>query len=391
MHAAMTSRELLAKLVAFDTTSRNSNLALIDFVRDYLDRLGVSSRLVTDEAGGKANLYATLGREDIGGIMLSGHTDCVPVDGQAWSSDPFALIERDGRYFGRGTADMKAFIACVLALAPEFLARPSAALPVHLALSYDEEVGMLGAKRLITQMRDMPVRPQRCVVGEPTGMQVIVAHKGKLSVRCEVKGLECHSALTHTGVNAVEAAAEVVAYLKGAARRFRDNGPYDADYTPPYATVHTGVIKGGIALNVVPKECSFSFEFRFLPQQDPAAFLAEVTRYAETALLPEMRAVFPGAAFVWHSLSEYPALIDSDNKSFAQAARALCGCLALTPGKVSFGTEAGLYQELGIAAIVCGPGSIEQAHKPDEYIAVSQIAACEDFLRRLVLPATAAG
>ncbi len=382
----MTSRELLEKLVAFDTTSRNSNLALINFVRDYLDRLGVPSRLVTDESGGKANLYATLGREDIGGIMLSGHTDCVPVEGQAWTSDPFALVERDGRYYGRGTADMKSFIACCLALAPEFLARPAAALPVHLALSYDEEVGMLGAKRLITQMRGMPVRPQRCVVGEPTDMQVIVAHKGKLSVRCEVKGLECHSALTHTGVNAVEAAAEVVTYLKKAARRFREDGPFDADYTPPYATVHTGVIRGGVALNIVPKECSFSFEFRFLPQQDPEAFLAEVKHYAETALLPEMRAVFPGAAFVWHPLSDYPALTDAENKSFAQVARALCGCLTSVSGKVSFGTEAGLFQELGMAAIVCGPGSIEQAHKPDEYVEVSQVAACEDFLRRLVLP-----
>jgi acetylornithine deacetylase len=383
----MTSRELLEKLVAFDTTSRNSNLALINFVRDYLDRLGVPSRLVTDEAGGKANLYATLGREDIGGIMLSGHTDCVPVEGQAWSSDPFALIERDGRYYGRGTADMKSFIACCLALAPEFLARPATALPVHLALSYDEEVGMLGAKRLITQMRGMSVRPQRCVVGEPTDMQVIVAHKGKLSVRCEVKGLECHSALTHAGVNAVEAAAEVVAYLKKAARRFREEGPFDADYSPPYATVHTGTIRGGVALNIVPKECSFSFEFRFLPQQDPEAFLADVMRYAETTLLPEMRAVFPGAAFIWHPLSEYPALTDAENKSFAQVARALCGCLTSVSGKVSFGTEAGLFQELGMAAIVCGPGSIEQAHKPDEYVAVSQVAACEDFLRRLVLPA----
>ena len=381
----MTSMELLARLVAFDTTSRNSNLALIDFVRDYLDRLGVPSHLVTDETGGKANLYATIGRGDSGGLMLSGHTDCVPVDGQNWTADPFTLIERDGRCFGRGTADMKAFIACALALVPEFLARPADAVPVHLAFSYDEEIGMIGAKRLIAQMRDMPVQPRRCIVGEPTNMQVVVAHKGKLSVRCEVRGLECHSALTQNGVNAIEGAAEVIVYLKAMARRLREQGPFDSDFTPPYGTVHTGVIKGGIALNVVPKECSFSFEFRHLPQQDPVALLDEVKRHAETVLLPEMRAVFPGAAFIWHPLSDYPALVEAEDKSFAQAARAFCGCLGLAPGKVSFGTEGGLYQQLGIAAIVCGPGSIEQAHKPDEYIEVGQITACEDFLRRLVL------
>jgi acetylornithine deacetylase len=240
---------------------------------------------------------------------------------------------------------------------------------------------MLGAKRLVKQMEQMPVKPQSCVVGEPTAMQVIVAHKGKVSVRCEVKGLECHSALTHAGVNAVEAAAEAVAYLKRMARRFRDQGPYDPEFTPPYTTVHTGLIHGGIALNVVPKDCSFSFEFRHLPQQDPEVLLEEAKRYAETWLLPEMRAVFPGAGFVWHRQSDYPALLDADNRSFAQTARALCGCLS--SGKVSFGTEAGLYQHIGIPAIVCGPGSIEQAHKPDEYIEAGQIAACEAFLRRL--------
>jgi acetylornithine deacetylase len=373
-----TSTELLAKLVAFDTTSRNSNLALIDFVRNYLDGLGVKSLLIADESGGKANLYATLGPQDRPGVMLSGHTDCVPVDGQDWTSDPFKLVERDGRYYGRGTADMKSFIACVLALVPEFLAL---ARPVHLAFSHDEEVGMLGAKRLVRQMQQMPVKPHSCVVGEPTAMQVIVAHKGKLSVRCEVKGLECHSALTHAGVNAVEAAAEVVAYLKRMARRFRDQGPYDPDFTPPYTTVHTGLIHGGIALNVVPKDCGFSFEFRHLPQQDAEVLLEEVKRYAETWLLPEMRAVFPGAGFVWHRQSDYPALLDADNRSFAQTARSLCGCLF--SGKVSFGTEAGLYQDIGIPAIVCGPGSIEQAHKPDEYIEAKQIGVCEEFLRRL--------
>jgi acetylornithine deacetylase len=244
---------MIERLVGFDTTSRGSNLALIDFVRDYLDGLGIASELVHSEDGRKANLYATLGPDDRGGVLLSGHTDVVPVDGQEWRSEPFAVVEKDAKLYGRGTSDMKSFIAVVLALAPEFLER-GLKTPLHFAFSYDEEVGCLGVRRLLAELEKRPVKPRLCIIGEPTLMRPVTGHKGKRSFRCHVHGFECHSALAHTGVNAVEAAAEMVAHLKGLARGRRDNGPFDPDYSPPYTTIHTGTIRGGTALNIVPKE-----------------------------------------------------------------------------------------------------------------------------------------
>lgn len=243
---------MIRTLVGFDTTSRESNLALIEWVRDYLAGHGVASELFFDEERRKANLFATIGPEDRGGIALSGHTDVVPVDGQDWSTDPFALAEKNGRLYGRGTADMKSFIAVALALVPEFLGR-ELATPIHLALSYDEEVGCLGVRRMIAALEGRPDKPLLCIVGEPTEMKPVIGHKGKRSLRCHVHGYECHSALAHEGVNAVEAAAEIVAYLKSMARRFRDEGPYDPDFVPPYTTVHTGRISGGTASTSSPR------------------------------------------------------------------------------------------------------------------------------------------
>jgi len=372
---------MIERLIGFATVSRDSNLVLIDWIRNYLQDLGVESQLVPDETGRKANLYATLGPRDRGGVLLSGHTDVVPIDGQEWHSDPFKLVTKDGRLYGRGTSDMKSFIAVVLALTPEFLRR-GLKTPIHLAFSYDEEVGCLGVRRLLQQLERMAVRPASCIVGEPTEMQVIVAHKGKKSYRCDVRGLECHSSLTHLGVNAVEAAAELVALLKRMARRHRDQGPFDPAFAPPYTSIHTGTIQGGTALNIVPKDCSFEFEFRYLPGEDPDALLREVTDFAQTVLEPEMHRVSPDTGIKFVSLSEIVGLSTDEGADIASLAKALAE--SNTASKVSFGTEAGLFQQAGIPTIVCGPGSIEQAHKPDEWISLEQVALCEAFLHRLM-------
>ncbi len=375
------SRDLIDRLVAFDTTSRESNLALIHFVRDYLSDLGVESLIVHDEDGLKANLYATLGPDDRPGIMLSGHTDVVPVDGQDWDGDPFRVTERDGRLYGRGTSDMKSFLAIVLAKAPAFLGR-GLETPVHLALSYDEEVGCIGVRRLIARFPDLPVTPAACIIGEPTEMKVVTAHKGKRSLRCHVRGLECHSALAPRGVNAVEAAAELVARLKAMARRQRDEGPYDPGFDPPYTTVHTGVIRGGTALNIVPKDCWLDFELRQLPDQDADALIDEIKAYAAETLLPEMQAVSADTGFEWEELSEFPGLDTPEDAEVVRLVKALTGANAIH--KVAFGTEAGLFSEAGVPTVVCGPGSIDQAHKPNEFITAEQIALCERFMDRLM-------
>ncbi|MBI4185209.1 MAG: acetylornithine deacetylase [Proteobacteria bacterium] len=371
---------MIARLVAFDTTSRNSNLDCVAFIRDYLAGFGVESELFPEPGGKKANLYATLGPGDRPGVALSGHLDVVPVDGQAWDGDPFRLVERDGRLYGRGAADMKGFVGAALALVPEFLARLRD-VPLHLCLSFDEELGCRGVRHLISGIEGRPLKPRGCVVGEPTGMRAIAAHKGKVSMHCEVTGLECHSAVAHTGVNAVEYAALVIAHLKAMARRLGAEGPLDPEFDPPFTTAHTGVVAGGTALNIVPARASFDFEFRTLPAHDGDALVAELRSFAEGALLPEMRAVHPGAGFAWHELSRIPALAADEDDPFTRLVLDLAG--TKRPGKVSFGTEAGLYQQAGIPAIVCGPGEIEQAHKPNEFIAREQIAACERFLLSL--------
>ncbi|HEV2673416.1 MAG TPA: acetylornithine deacetylase [Aliidongia sp.] len=379
--AAPTSIEMITKLVGFDTTSRDSNLALIDWVEGYLADLGIKSDRSWDADRRKANLFATIGPEDKPGIVLSGHTDVVPVDGQDWTSDPFELVQKDGKLYGRGASDMKGFLGVVLAKTPEFVRRQPKT-PLHLAFTYDEEVGCLGVRTLLADLARRPVRPRACVVGEPTLMKPVIGHKGKQSVRCHVHGLECHSALAHQGVNAVEAAAELVAYLKGMARRFRDQGPFDPDYSPPYTTVHTGKIQGGTALNIVPKDCSFDFEFRYLPSEDPAMLFGEVQRFAAEKLLPEMRAISAAAGFDFQELSGMAGLDMSSEDEVTRLVMQLSG--ANGTGKVSFGTEGGLYQEFGIPTIVCGPGSIEQAHKPDEWIEIEQLVAAERFMDRLL-------
>ena len=378
--AAIDKIEMTKRLVAFDTTSRNSNLALIDFVRDYLDGYGVASELVFDAGGQKANLYATIGRDDQSGIMLSGHTDVVPVDDQDWHSDPFKIVEKDGRLYGRGSADMKGFVATLLSLVPALTGRKLRE-PIHLSFSYDEEVGCIGIRTLIEVLKDRPYKPRFCIVGEPTEMQVGVGHKGKHVYRCHVHGHEAHSSLIHLGVNAIEAAAEIVAKLKELARRKRDHGPFDPDYGPPYSSIHTGLIHGGTALNIVPRDCEFDFEIRPLPGDDVAGFIEEVRAYAAT-LLPEMRAVQANTNIVIDEISAAPSLDTPKDHEATQLAATLSGANGTI--KVAFGTEGGLFAAAGIPTVICGPGSIDQAHKPDEFVALDQIARCEAFLQRLI-------
>ncbi len=373
------SMEMLRRLVAFDTTSRNSNLALIDFVRNHLDGFGIASTLVPDATGKKANLYATIGPQDVPGICLSGHTDVVPVDGQNWSSDPWTITEKDGKLYGRGTCDMKGFLAVMLSWVEKFAAG-ELKTPAHILLSYDEEVGCLGVRGALAKLKDMEIRPKGCLIGEPTDMKVSTAHKGKKSMRCHVHGHECHSSLAPKGVNAVEYAAEVIAYLKSMARRFEAEGPYDPDYDVAWTTVHTGIVQGGTALNIVPKDCRFDFEFRHLPEVDPEALLAEVQGFA-AKLEAEMKKVSAESGFSWQQISAFPGLNTPDEAEIAVLAKALAQANATT--KVAFGTEAGLIQQAGIPAVICGPGSIDQAHKPDEYVALSQLALCEAYMDRL--------
>lgn len=377
----MRSLPLIETLIGFDTTSRDSNLALIYWVRDYLVGYGVDSRLTFDESGRKANLFATIGPAGDGGIVLSGHTDVVPVDGQPWTSDPFRLTRRDGRLYGRGTCDMKSFLAIALASVPQLLAA-GLKRPIHLALSYDEEVGCLGVPRLIADLLATGLRPAACIVGEPTEMQVITGHKGKLSMRCHVRGLEGHSSLPHLAVNAVEYAAELVVYLRHQMAAAQTNGPFDGRFNPPYTTIHTGVIAGGTALNIVPLDCSFDFEFRTLPGADKYALLDAVRGHAETVLLPQMRAVHPGAEIRFDEIAAFPELDTPEDADVVTLAKQVA--LANGTGKAPYGTEAGLFQAIGIPTVVCGPGSIEQAHKPDEFIAIDQIEKCEAMIDRLI-------
>lgn len=376
------SREILDALIAFDTTSRESNLGLIGYVRDYLSGLGVESRLVHDETGQKANLYATLGPQDRGGIMLSGHTDVVPVDGQNWATDPFRLTEKDGKLYGRGTADMKGFIAIALAHLPAMLKR-GLKTPVHLALSYDEEIGCVGVRRLIDLMKGMTVKPRMCIIGEPTSMQVIVAHKGKLDASVHVRGFECHSSLAPQGVNAIQYAAELIAHIAARARQAQQDGPFDTDFDIAHTTIHTGVIKGGTVINIVPKDCRFQFEIRNLPQVDPQKIYAEIQAFAATELVPRMQAVNKATGIEFAPGTIYPGLDTRPDEEVVTLAKALAG--QNSHSKVAFGTEAGLFQQHArIPTVICGPGSITQAHKPDEFLSLDQFAAGHAFMGRLV-------
>ncbi|WP_312935771.1 acetylornithine deacetylase [Pseudomonas sp.] len=374
------SRDLLAQLIGFATVSRDSNLALIDFIAQYLAGHGVQAELLFNEAGTKASLFATLGPDIAGGIVLSGHTDVVPVDGQAWTVPPFEMSEANGRLYGRGTADMKGFIACVLAAVPRLLAKPLRS-PVHLAFSYDEEVGCLGVRPMLEALNQRPHKPRLCLIGEPTELQPVLGHKGKLAMRCEVHGLACHSAYAPSGVNAIEYAAKLIGRLGSIGEALAAPEHHDARFDPPYSTVQTGLIQGGRALNIVPAECTFDFEVRTLPGFDAQQVVDDLRAYADGDLLPRMQAVSVDTDIRLRPLSAYPGLATAADSEAALLLAQLCGSDAFTT--VAFGTEGGLFDEAGIPTVVCGPGSMDQGHKPDEFVTLAQLQGCDAMLARL--------
>ncbi len=377
----MNTLEILDKLIAFPTVSRNSNLELIAFIEDYLDGHAVTSRLIHSEDGAKANLHAVIGPEDVPGVMLSGHTDVVPVEGQDWSSDPFEMREEGGRHYGRGTADMKGFIASVLAAVPEMTKR-SLARPIHLAFSYDEEIGCIGVRRMIDVLADASIQPAFCIIGEPTEMQVAIGHKGKTDAYCHCRGVESHSALAPNGLNAIYLAGEMIQAIRDLQAYVIETGARDDHYAVPYTTLHVGVIEGGTALNIVPNACNFRFEIRNLLEDDPMALMARLEAKADE-IAGANRARFPSAGIEITLSNEYPGLNTAPDAEIVTFVKSLTG--ANDHMKVAFGTEGGLFSErLGLPAVVCGPGSMDQGHKPDEFIAGGQLAACDAFLGRLV-------
>jgi acetylornithine deacetylase len=376
---------ILETLVAFDTTSRNSNLPLIEWVETYLDGFGIAHERVPDKTGKKANLWATIGPKEKPGYILSGHTDVVPVDGQDWATDPFKLTRKGDRLYGRGSTDMKGFVACALAAVPEMLKRDLKA-PFHLALSYDEEVGCLGAQDLAAFVGTVPVRPLACIVGEPTGMEVVIGHKSKRSFVVKVRGRNCHSSLAPLGVNAVEFGARVIAKVRDIADRLAKQGPRDELYDISFSTAHTGFFHGGVVLNLVPEESHFEFEFRTIAADDLDKLTDEVTSYARDVLEPQMKAVGPETGIDFHIRSSIPGLDTAPDADVITLAKSLSGRNAHS--KVAYGTEAGLFSEVGVPTVVIGPGVIDQAHKVDEFIAISEIEKCCAFLDKLMMHAS---
>ena len=378
------SRAMIERLIAFNTVSRDSNLGLIEWVRDYLQGLGAITRLTHDASAKKANLFATLGDSTKPGLILSGHTDVVPVDGQDWDTDPFAATERDGKLYARGSADMKGFIGIILAQAPKFVAALNDRrldAPLHYALSYDEEVGCLGVRGLIQDLEEQGIRPAGCVVGEPTSMQPIIAHKGTHRFRCAVHGREAHSSYVTHGVNAIEYAARLVVFIRQLADRLAQLEQRDYGFTVPYSTLSTGLIQGGIAANVVPKDCVFQFDMRTLPQAKPDALYQEIRRYAEV-LAAEMRGIDASAGIDLQWVSQTVGLAAAESDAIVQWAMQLSK--NPTAGKVSYGTEAGLFQKMGVPTVICGPGDIAEAHRPNEFVALDQLAQCESFMDRIL-------
>lgn len=378
--------EILKRLMAFETVSSESNMALIDYVRDLLLTKGIESLIVKDESGKKANLFASTGPKDQPGVLLSGHTDVVPAAGQAWTFPAFAATVQDGRIYGRGSCDMKGFIAlaidAMLDAAEHSLTRPLNR-PLQLALSHDEEIGCVGVRRLLDVLHLAPVRPFLCVIGEPTNMQFVLGHKGKGSYRTYCRGQEAHSSLAPRSVNAIHVACDFIASLRESQQHLQQHGALDIDYDVPYSTVHVGQISGGKALNIVPNLCTLDFEVRNLPADNLDQFIEQMRERAEV-IVREAQKLSSVAAIEIETINVYPGL---DTHPTVEAVSFLKQFAAPDTGmtKVSFGTEGGLFkQRLDVPVVVCGPGSIEQAHKPDEFIEVSQMDAGERFLQGLL-------
>ncbi len=374
---------MIERLIAFPTVSRDSNLGLIEWTRDYLAGLGVQSRLTYDATGKKANLFATVGGGSRPGLVLSGHTDVVPVEGQAWDTDPFNATIVGDKLYGRGVADMKSYIATALVMVPRYLAVSSdqADAPLHLALSYDEEVGCIGVRGLIKDLQDIGLKTAGCIVGEPTMMRPIIAHKGTHRFRCCITGREAHSSYTTQGVNSIEYAARIIVYIRQMADRLAQLETRDYAFTVPYTTLQTGTIKGGLASNIVPKDCEFQFEARTMPGASAHRLFQEIKDFAAT-LLPEMQRIEPNAAIHLEALASAPGMSMQESDDIVKLAAALSRNKA--NGAVSYGTEGGLFQQAGIPTVICGPGDIEQAHRPNEFATLAQLAQCEAFMHRLI-------
>ncbi|MGV8986115.1 MAG: acetylornithine deacetylase [Cypionkella sp.] len=379
------TREILARLIAFDTVSSKPNMALMSYVQGLLAEAGVESLLIPDPAGGKANLYATVGQGH-GGVMLSGHTDVVPVEGQDWTLPAFALTDADGRLYGRGTTDMKGFCAAAIATMIEAADRQAKgrklAVPLHLALSYDEEIGCMGVHSLIDMLEAAPVRPRFCIVGEPTGMQVATGHKGKVALRATCAGREGHSALAPMALNALHLAADFINAVRGLQAEIAAHGVQDGDYDVPYTTLHVGKMSGGVQVNIVPNAAIIDFEIRSLAEDDPADLIDRLRAAAEAICAP-LRATFPEAAIRIERLWDYPGLGTPSDAKVVNFVKGLTGANGTI--KVAFGTEGGLFDaRLGIATVICGPGSMAQGHKPDEYVTLEQMARCEAMMVALL-------
>jgi acetylornithine deacetylase len=379
MARRFTPREMLEKLIAFPTVSRDSNLELIEFVANYLDDHRVQARLVASGDGRKANLYATVGPEIEGGVVLSGHTDVVPVDGQNWDSDPFLLHEVDGRPVGRGTCDMKSFLAIALALVPDMGALR---YPIHLAFSYDEEVGCLGAPDLIREMTANVPRPKAVIVGEPTSMQVVGAHKSMFIFDTVVRGHEAHSSQQHRGVPAVMVAGRLIGWLAERQRQNARVADPDSDFVPGYTTLHCGTVRGGTAHNITAAECRFATDIRSLPGEPAESYFREFEQFARQTLEPEMRAVHPGSGIDFEIRAQVPAFQATGDDPAVALASQLTGQNGLE--SVPYGAEAGQFQEAGHSVVMCGPGSIDQAHQPNEFLTLEQLQAGATFARRLI-------
>ena len=377
----MQMRAILDGLIGFDTVSSRSNMELMVFVRGVFADAGIDALLIPDASGGKANLYATVGPTNRGGVMLSGHTDVVPVEGQHWTHPPFAATEAGGRIYGRGAADMKGFVACAIAAMIRAVRQPLK-VPLHLALSYDEEIGCIGVRSLIDLLHESPVKPAMCIVGEPTGMQVATGHKGKIALRATCVGREGHSALAPMALNALHLAADFMQAVRAVQARVQATGPFDGDYDVAYTTLHVGLLKGGEQVNIVPNRAVVDFEIRSLAQDDAEALIAELHSASQQIVAP-VRDAFPEADICIERLWDYPGLGTPGDAGVVRFVQSLTGANGTM--KVAFGTEGGLFSEtLGIPTVICGPGSMSQGHKPDEYVSLEQLARCEAMLDALI-------
>lgn len=377
----MNSIDILEKLIAFPTVSRDSNLDMVTYVADLLEKHGIASQLIHSADGHKANLFATIGPSGVPGVMLSGHTDVVPVDGQDWTLPAFALTERDGKLYGRGAADMKGFIACALAMALK-AAKTELKTPLHLALSYDEEIGCIGVHSLIEMLAAAPHKPMLCIVGEPTSMQVATGHKGKIGARAFCRGREGHSALAPLALNAIHLGCDFVAALRAEQERLAREGARDGDYDIPYTTVHVGKMNAGVALNIVPNLCQLDFEIRNIAADDADAILERLRGEAER-IAAAAKDKAPEAAIAIEVFNTYPGLDTPANSQAVAFVKSLTGANGTI--KVAFGTEGGLFsRELGTPTVVCGPGSMAQGHKPDEFVSVEQMHRCDEMLGKLL-------